>query len=70
MTNLRTLELAAPRPTFDRIDESKSCEMCDRNQEGICLASGPQRLEWEVMSKRLPVFGGCGPDKLKYWRAK
>jgi hypothetical protein len=64
-----TREMRIPQ-TDDRIklrEESRTCESCDRNEGGVCLASR-NGLSWQEMS-RMPVsVGGCG-DKVK-WRAK
>jgi hypothetical protein len=58
-------------PTDDRIklrEEAKACESCDRNDNGVCLASG-RGLSWQEMSRMEPAIGGCGTSKVK-WRAK
>jgi hypothetical protein len=68
--NQITREMRIPQ-TDDRIrlrEESKSCENCDRNDNGVCLASG-RRLSWQEMSRMEPAIGGCGTSKVK-WRAK
>jgi hypothetical protein len=65
-----TREMRIPQ-TDDRIrlrEESKSCENCDRNDNGGCRASG-RGLSWQEMSKKLPIYGGCGELKVK-WMAK
>jgi hypothetical protein len=65
--NQITREMRIPQ-TDDRIslrEEAKACESCDRNDNGVCLASG-RGLSWQEMSRMEPSIGGCGPLKLKF----
>ena len=60
-------------PTAERIDE-RTCESCERNLDGLCLATHSHRqvdglLSIYEMRRIEPRQGGCGVDAVKH-RAK